>query len=524
MGGKAVVTDIVVESVPSQRTHLSFTGECQWNQRSKGHIRRVVFPLAQEIAVQLELPPPRFACSIVNPGRATQSDTGVDVIGFSADLPLLLAMLGELCGLDVPQNVASSGAIASRQGHIRMVKQLPEKLQAAISHPAITKFICPAWEDHSLEVLSPEQSGEVRAAIKASRLSLETRTVSDVSELVAKVFSNESLMAAALKSGYFHYRDKNSIHSVAGLLASGGREEFYRLIEQLLLRRDLVRARELIQQWVRLSFLRKEYPFSIGQRLLGIIHSLPTTTFRLLFESPLIEEKFLQELIRLSNMPEEREALEMLASRPKMAEARGALNDERDDIGEVIETLLDRLDLERIQREILDPIEDAAMRYAQDSPRIRSPAEFGDAISAYVTYLLSQCGMVGGAIPPLGSRSLANAYVERAFAGQGGMHAACQEAMLGINGGLNEVYRRVIETIQEEQLSYHLSGVLAIIFEKRKPEFKREFAQYMMTHYGGYMHSEVKRLTLDELADKCEGLVLAYVQARQALVQTIRKY
>ncbi|MBM3748233.1 MAG: hypothetical protein FJW34_20815 [Acidobacteria bacterium] len=103
---------------------VAFTGPVRFSEDTQKHARATVLPLVHRICRLLGLAPGGFEISAVNLAAASQLDVGLEISGFSADLPLFLAMLSARLRVPVPQEVMCTGHIASQDGDVRMVQNL----------------------------------------------------------------------------------------------------------------------------------------------------------------------------------------------------------------------------------------------------------------------------------------------------------------------------------------------------------------------------------------------------------------
>ena len=153
-----------------------FTGPVRFSEDTRRHIQATVLPLAHRISRLLGLAPGGFEISAVNLAAASQLDLGLEISGFSADLPLFLAVVSARLRVPVPQEVMSTGHIASADGDVRMVQNVPAKLDAARTDRSIRRIILPAPDaDASLASLAATERAEVTAASVRLRTGARSR-------------------------------------------------------------------------------------------------------------------------------------------------------------------------------------------------------------------------------------------------------------------------------------------------------------------------------------------------------------
>ena len=153
-----VITEIIVRTVSenSESPRLVFSGPVKFDRKCKDHLESVVLPMMDKIIVTLDLPQTNYQISAVNLDASALLDRGVMISGFSADLPVALAMLSEALNIPLRQDVVSTGHIASPEGHLACVSGIPAKLEAAIASSEITQFVLPDPDrDGSSKTLTP---------------------------------------------------------------------------------------------------------------------------------------------------------------------------------------------------------------------------------------------------------------------------------------------------------------------------------------------------------------------------------
>jgi len=280
----ATITAILARwTEPPLPDGVVFTGPVRFSEDTQKHARATVLPLVHRIYRLLGLAPGGFEISAVNLAAASQLDLGLEISGFSADLPLSLAMLSARLHVPVPQEVMCTGHIASPDGDVRMVQNVPAKLDAARADTSIRRIILPPPDaDASLASLAATERAEIVAATARAREGQEVSYVRDVAELLARVFPEDSVILAALAGGYFERRrgekaDAGPAGRVATFLA-GSPDRFYEALVSARMTDDTAPARELLQAWMDLHITRGRFPRGIGRALLGIVHTLPSST------------------------------------------------------------------------------------------------------------------------------------------------------------------------------------------------------------------------------------------------------
>ena len=196
----AVITSLSARAVePETQARLYFKGPGLFEERVKAHLSEVVLAVVDRIVLGLGLGLKSYELSLTNLGAASLAGREINISGYSADVPVFLALLSAGLGLALPQNVVSTGHIASSEGDIRMVEGLETKLEAARRDESIDIFIHPSLEtDGSIPALMPERKARLEGALSQAKTDLRLLVVQDISDLLKKVVSDEQLVPAAL--------------------------------------------------------------------------------------------------------------------------------------------------------------------------------------------------------------------------------------------------------------------------------------------------------------------------------------
>ena len=110
----AIITEIIAHAVPDDSgKRLDFRGPVKLDDETIRHLETVVLPIVDEFADQTGVPHKNHILSIENIGVTATRGKGLKISGFSADLPLFLALLSATLQLPLRQDVISTGHISS---------------------------------------------------------------------------------------------------------------------------------------------------------------------------------------------------------------------------------------------------------------------------------------------------------------------------------------------------------------------------------------------------------------------------
>ncbi|MCJ7772603.1 MAG: hypothetical protein MUP22_05660, partial [Desulfobacterales bacterium] len=89
-----IISEIVArESSKVGADRLVFRGPVYFDDRGLRHLHSVIIPLVDRIMEYLGVPGKNYEISVVNLGATSSAGKGIEISGFSADLPVLLALL-----------------------------------------------------------------------------------------------------------------------------------------------------------------------------------------------------------------------------------------------------------------------------------------------------------------------------------------------------------------------------------------------------------------------------------------------
>lgn len=537
---RAVISTVIVhcrENTETQR--VQFVGPVAFDDSVIHHIDDILLPIIDNIVTSLSLDRRNYTISVVNPGAASTSDLGVKIAGFSADVPLLLALLSASLDLPIPEDLVTTGHIASSDGDIAAVKSLPAKLDAAGSDTSIRCFIYPALDrDVSLETLSPAEKERASDAIIAAKCKLRGIAVGDIAELCQAVLTDEAMVLAFLRQGFFDVNEpeggnKSPIAKTLCLLTENNECRFWDVLERNFLAGNCEAAKSLLSARAQFHIQRKTYPNSLGLKLLQLVRSLPPTTRRLKTDFPLIS---MDNCISLSQFAGEadHDDVRLLydasfgknVTLPPATSSAKVHNEKTkgENANSDLENVLAQIDSESLARNIALPIDTARASYLLDSVTTESHEQFYDTISAFYLHLLRHTEHVIEPSNMNASRAGAIDLVERTFAGNGGLDAALAEARDAIHGGMRFILDALTEQFKTEIQVNHINQVLKEALNPLDWEAKVAFMSAFLKRIEPFVSAEIRSIPPERLARNYETIVKTYVESFdkvKALLRTL---
>lgn len=525
----AVVSTVVARSIPDRGDdRLVFTGPVQFDKAAAKHIARVVLPVVDRILRLVDMPNKTFELSVVNLAAASVSDIGLTISGFSADVPVLLALVSTALQIPVPQDVVATGHIASVDGDIRPVQNIPAKLDAAVHDPSIRRFICPSDDgDNSLDTLSPKERDRIAEAIINAKGHTRITEVAEVSKLMRTVLADEAIVLAGLQQGFFGINeiagaDNSPIGQTAQFLTQDNDHRFWVVLERYLLAGHSVEARELLLARAQYHVDQEVYPSGFGQQLLRLVQSLPPTTRRFKTTFPLLPMDRCIELGRLAKEADHDDVRDLIEVTSGKTPARvhrlhptasGSQSAPTEDAA-ALDVVMSEISSEALTDKIGLPIDTARAAYVMDTVTAESNQAFNDTISAFYLHLLRHTGLSAAPVSGDAVAAEAVAILERTFAGKGGIDAGRAEGRFPTrDGGMRFVLNVMTEQFKNEQQSKHVARVLQDAVDPLDWKERVAFMAALLDRIGPQLPAELRNRPPEVYARQHDTIVQAYVKS-----------
>ncbi|MFC1762901.1 hypothetical protein ACFL6U_12590 [Planctomycetota bacterium] len=475
-GQRALITSIIAQiSEDPSNPRIRFTGKVEFTASVQKHIRCTILPIVDRILAGLALPKTNFTLSAVNPGVSSVLDIGMRVSGFSADIPMLLSLLSIALELPIPNNMIFTGHVASVHGDISAVRAISTKLQAAIKDTNIRFFLYPDLsKDQSLEVLSPQEREQSMLALMQARDSIKTIGVSTVSELVHNVFSDNSVVQASLRKGFFPIRQQVSegddgVQGAISALANN-QERFWKVLQENFHAGDDASIKQVLQSFAYSHIDRKSYPPNIGQELFNLICTIAPAVRRSKIVFPILEIHLCKAMIRYAKDADDndipilfdaiRGKTTVYEMGPGSAPCRP--DDETlDSDCNAFDALVSLINEQALAHRFGVPIDSARASYILKSSTVTSYNEFIDTLTAFYIHLHRYINPDSVGSPEMsiaGTESLD--LLNHAFSSQGGEKTALDMGINGTQGGMRRVLDMCTEQFKREQQGKYIHRII----------------------------------------------------------------
>ncbi len=531
----STVTASVGQSSIDER--LFFAGSGRFDDSVKEHIHGVILSIIDTICRELSVPVKNYELSISNPGGASIHDLGIEVSGFSADLPVFLGMLSAALNMPVPDNIVATGHIASTGGDISAVGSLGSKLSAAIEDKSIDTFIYPDLKtDCSIAQLSPSQKQRAEAAIIEAKGMIELIAVHNICELLAAVFSNEATVTASLENGFYESPcsivSGNPVSDSINYFVRDNESRFWSVLEDKLLAGDGDHAKKLLRLRIEYQVNQQRYAHQFGAKLLQLIRSLPPVTRKLKVEFPLISTL---DCVRLSRFAGENDATD-IRSLYDAAEGKNipvevsvrqkaVYGKDIDSSGQfAVDTVVSQISSKGLAERIGIPIDTARSTYVLDSLRVVSDEQFFDTIAAFYLHLKRHISGSSQLTDDVTVRADAIELVERTFVDMGKLKGAMNEAIDPIHGGMRFILDLMTEQFRKERQKAYINRVIKEALSPLDVHAQLSFISALIQRLSHDLPDEIVSSPPERFIEHYEDIVREYVKSFDRINEVFRKY
>ena len=525
-----VVSEIVVRiSSDVDAERLIFRGPVYFKERMLQHIYSIVLPLVDRITKHLGIPSSNYEISIVNLGAASSIDRGIEISGYSADLPILLTLLSSSLHVPLKQDIVSTGHVSSLDGDIAPVRGIPAKIDAVLDTPGISAFVLPELEkDRSLKILTPNEYKAAKESQLAHKSDIKIHTTGNVYEAIRIFMADESIVMGSLKAGFFSVKatipeSQSSINKAVELFTERNEKRFWNAIEYSLLRHRIEKTRLLLKSYADFFIRNQSYPERFGEELFRLVISLPPSTRRLDDLFPLFPMELYINLIQYTKTNDHQDVHQLykaafnkgfselplpLVEPEEIKVKRGEKE------SEIFERILSEIGEENLAEKIGQPIDEARLSYVTDSVTVKDGFEFNDAITAFFTHIFRHTtASPAGHMNRAALSAEAIDLVNKTFEHKGGYKAALSEGKHGTNGGMRRVFDTMTQHLKQEEKEKYIGRVLKDTIDQLDWNTKVNLMKEFMDRIGPELPADLRGLPAKKLASHWETILQHYAES-----------
>ena len=528
----AVVTDLAVSCGGFRDGPvLCVGGSAGADQETLQHYETVILPLLGGMLHNLGLELPPLYISMTNLGAASLQDRGIFISGFSMDIAFLIAALSAVLGVPTRPGLAASGHIASPHGEVRMVRNLPEKLRAAITSSFIETVIFPDPDaDDSLCTLTPEEMSRISKVVLQAGDVIKMLPVRDVAGAVCAAFNESELVLAALKQDYFGKGSHAELSaSYQRILSHDLPARYWQCLEEALYNRDGVIIDRLLQERVNHHLRIGIYPAGLGAGLYKLLSSVPAGIRDGSVHFPLLPPHSVMALIQSAaadDMDDVRRLLDAVSGDRFHNGAVDAATDAPVFRGTTpnkhLAALLDAIGPDTVYRKVGAAIDAARASFELDTVTAHSKQECLALVTTFYLHIIRRCGIEVGACDQDTLESETLDWLERTFARQGGLAAAYAEAQSGTRGRMKFLLDTLTESMKAEEEEKYRNMMFKKFLDGLDYDARVELVSAFMDLLAPHLPAEALASPPERFVQHAEVLLRTYIRASGNIVQLMR--
>lgn len=533
---RGVVVPLVASATPTRSRRagrVQFTGVVPFAAGARRQIRRVIAPLVQAIAEQLGRPGLHWSVSVGNADISAVQDLALQVEGFSGDAAAFLAMLAAALDLPLPDDLAVTGHVSSRDGRIAAVGGLSAKLEAAGHHPELTRVALPA----AVHENSTSEHGALNTALTERAIvgaDLERCHVRDVVELAKIAFAEDAVVVASLRHGFFRpsaavTNPVSAVERLVRWLSTEVPSQYWPLVRRYAVSGGLDVARRLVSELAKHYISRGTYPTGAGQQLAALHQSLSPALRRSLSRAPLLPTTVALELARGARPEDAADVQRLFTQAPVVIGAQAhqqfrTAGSDTEAAEAAVNLVIERLRSEALAAEIGNPLDAARACYAVHRIDVDNYDELLEAVTAFFSHLQQAVALPQFSDSADAISSEAFHLVDSACRAEGGFDAAVVEARHPVRGGLRWILDRMTEQLKRELTSRRIRAVLREAVDPLDEAESISFTRALVDRLGDQLPDHLRGCTPAILVHRREELLEACVSGLDQVTQQLRRF
>ena len=294
-----------------------------------------------------------------------------------------------------------TGHIASTDGSIRLVQEIPEKATAALKDPGSDTLVYPDLNaDLSMVELAPIEKNRIEGALSQVKDRIQLVAVRDVGDLVKTAFAERDILLGSLKRDWFtlvgeKIKDDRPDEKAVNHLVHGLYQRFWHQLYNDLSQGKNKEAVDLVTAFAEFFIRNQTYPPDAGQNFYRVVASVPPETRRLKLTFPLLAFSSCMELCRLAGEKDGEdpwlffkacsgELTSSLLASPPMEQQK---TPEGSGMDQVLETIISEIESGNLVQSITMKIDLARTTFVMDSVVVSSHEEFCSVVASYFIHM-----------------------------------------------------------------------------------------------------------------------------------------
>jgi hypothetical protein len=538
-GPVGIVSGIAVQVSSDEGSGpLTFRGPVHLKTPVLNHIHTSILPLVNRITAGLGIPPNNYELSIANIGATASREIGIGITGFSADLPVLLALLSALLQVALRQDVVCTGHIASLDGGLVAVRGIPAKIDAVCASAGVSEFVIPSLEkDRSLQVLTPLEYEAAKASLLQHKASLTVRPIEGIDQAVRILMTDEAIVLGGLRAGFFDAKatgmePDSPVGRTVALLAKGNERRFWDALGRALLNRSADEAKALTRAYAEFHLRHKRYPEYFGEQLSRLVISLPPLTRKMNGLFPLLPIELCIKVTQYAQTSDHEDVRRLY--RAAFGEGLGEItrpvretpvlkSSEGDREEELFQRLLEEISKENLTEKLGQPLDAARASYHLATVRVKDGFEFNEAITSFYAHLFRHTGSPAGHVDRAALSAEAVVLVEEAFERQGGYQAALAEGKHGTNGGMRLVFDAMTDHLKQRQRGKYVTRIFKDAMDPLDWNAKVRLMEVFRGRIGAELPAGLREVPAERLASHWEEMIQCYTESMDKVLELMKR-
>jgi hypothetical protein len=534
-----IVSEIIARvSSDDGADRLAFRGPVNFKARVLQHIHSIILPLLDTITNELGIAKKNYEISVANIGATASIGIGVEITGFSADLPMLLTLLSSALQVAIRQDVVSTGHVASLDGDLAPVRGIPAKIHAVLNSAGVDAFVLADLEkDRSLEILTPNEYKSAKESLLRHKGDIKIHSIGGMDDAIRIFMTDESVVHGSLRAGFFNAKatvmeSESPVGRTVTLLAEGNEKRFWDVLGHSLLNRSVDKAKLLIQTYADFHVRNQCYPKGFGEELFRLVISLPPLTRKINDLFPLLSMDSCIKLTQHAKASDHEDVRQLYKaafgeglgeiSRP-VDETRVLKSFEGDRESELFERLLAEISKENLSERVGKGLDDARGSYNLYTVRVKDGFEFNEAITAFYAHMFRHTGSPAGNLDRAALSTEAIDLVEKAFERRGGYKAAVAEGKYGINGGMRLVFDSMTEHLKLQEKGKYIVRVFKDAMDPLDWDAKVRLMEVFRERIGPELSAELRELPAEQLASHWEEIIQCYAESMDKVSELMKR-
>jgi hypothetical protein len=190
---------------------------------------------------------------------------------------------------------------------------------------------------------------------------------------------------------------------------------------------------------------------------------------------------------------------------------------------EMVERLLSELSEENLAEKFGFLLDEARLRYATETVKVRDSFEFNDAITAFYAHLFRHTAS------PFGHAELnvlledAIKLVKKAFKHKGGYKGALSEGKYGTHGGMRVVFDAMTEQEKQDRKTKYISAVFKKTIDSFDKDAQVRLMKAFMDRIGPGLPADLRDLPAEKLASHWETIIRHYTDLKEKVSDLLKR-